>query len=195
MNDLVKAKDGLGYNGSVKISIKAGKRTLASRTIHNNGTQNLFRFLSNCLAGDLRSDMLPRRIRLYTIVKDTSGNPSEKAADESDWEWSNATAISPYVYMASSAVTYTEQTTKAQTTYVFRVPYSQITGNEIYKLALYADTTSNPKSDRYAYIVLREKEDEKWVWAPIKFDKNTRKYAIEIEWTLEISNKDGVSTN
>ena len=76
MSDLIKATDGLEYNGNVKISIKAGKRILSSRTIHNNGTKNLFRFLSNCLAGDLRSDMLPRRIRLYT-AKD-----SEDVTDE-----------------------------------------------------------------------------------------------------------------
>lgn len=186
MSDLIKATDGLEYNGNVKISIKAGKRILSSRTIHNNGTKNLFRFLSNCLAGDLRSDMLPRRIRLYT-AKD-----SEDVTDETTWDWSENTAISPYVYMASSAVAYTDDT-RSQTKYIFRVPYSHITGDMIYKLALYAGTTADPKDDRYAYIIIKDESGS--AWDPISIDKNTRKYAIEIEWILEISNKDTVSTN
>lgn len=69
--------EGLGYTGSVTLSVKKGKTTLSSRTIHNAGCLNLFKFVASCLKGDFLSSMLPNKICLF------SKSATENASDES----------------------------------------------------------------------------------------------------------------
>jgi hypothetical protein len=187
MSDLIKARDGVGYSGSVKISVKAGKTTISSKTIHNNGTVNLFKFLASCLKGEFEKNRLPCRIRLFR----SDDNNIESASDDTKWKFDEAHAVSPYVYMTSSAVVYDNlDESKAQTKYVFRVPYGQISG-KINKLALYAASTTSASDDRYAYIGLTKtnNESKQIEWDELEVKEDSKKYALEIEWTLEIKNQ------
>ena len=192
--DNIKTLEGIGYEGNVKICIKAGKKTLLSKTIHNNGTTNLFRFLANCLKGDFRSDMLPCRIRLFNR---SYTNNEDDPAKADTWKFNEDYGICPYIYIATSAVTYDTSKGTAQTKYVFRIPYSQITETEIYKLALYSKKTSNSDTDKYAYIGLTDYDDEtkQYIWKPLILSTDSKKYALEIEWTLEVKNQDTLTTN
>ena len=62
----------LGYSGKIKLSIKSGKTTIATRNYTNHGTTELFRFLCLCLAGQYRAadTIRPTKIKLFKSSDD-----------------------------------------------------------------------------------------------------------------------------
>lgn len=145
MADKIITRDEIGYSGTVVINIKKGKTIISSRTVHNNGCVNLFKFIANCLKGDFLSSMRPCKICLFSRA-------STESASASDWNFTKDSAISPYIYMTTAAVSTTIENT-ASVKYVFRIPYSQITG-KVAKIALYDSTPADFTDSRYAYIGL-----------------------------------------
>lgn len=175
----------IGYKGNVKISIKSGKVVLAKKEIHNAGTVNLFKFLAECLKGEFNYSSVPCKIVLF---KKSNLSNEDNYNDETTWKFTSDLAICEPIFVNSAAVSEVDTiNNKASVKYVFRIPYSVLTDAEIYKLGLYANLPSSYEQDKYAYIGLIDTEDEK-DWDPIVIENTGKKFALEIEWTLELTN-------
>lgn len=58
---------GIGYSGTIKVTVKRGKHTVSSKIYHNTGTPKLFEFMANVLAGrySMVSSGRPQRLMLF----------------------------------------------------------------------------------------------------------------------------------
>lgn len=60
---------GIGYSGTIKVTIKQGKHTISTKTYHNHGTSLLFNFMAQVLAGKYSSvsSHRPQRLMLFEV--------------------------------------------------------------------------------------------------------------------------------
>lgn len=71
---------GFSYSGDVKIKLLGkNKKVSAMRTLHNEGTTDLFKFFMQCLVGSYNASNKPAFIDMYTI-------PYSKYKDVKDFE-------------------------------------------------------------------------------------------------------------
>lgn len=80
--DVVKAdhkttSGGIGYSGTIKVTIKQGKHTISTKTYHNHGTALLFKFMAQVLAGKYSSvsSQRPQRLMLFEVDADGVATP------------------------------------------------------------------------------------------------------------------------
>ena len=179
--------EGLLYEGSIKVSIQNGKKTISTRVYHNTGRPNLFRFLCYCLAGQLYSDQRPCRICLYNKSNQESEKPAKSWKAE-DWNRDLARMPSNMLYDTTPVVQLDKQENYT-ITYHFRIPYSFFASGQevtVYKAALFSENINNTEAtDIYAYYNFTTND----MWDPIIIDTTlSGNYSIIIEWTMTIKN-------
>lgn len=199
----------IGYQGKVSVKIQRGNKIISSKTYHNSGMPNLFRFLANCLAGSISTNGKPVKIKLFEFPSKLINreNSNEiKSPTEFNWNtiWgkdSSPIVVSPFVsYDSLPLVTSgksTENTDQAKdaetpientyysTTLHFRIPSSYLSGQSVHLIGLYPNSATSDKDDVLAYYLLTDNNE----WAPIDLSNITSTFSLIIDWTLAIKNK------
>lgn len=59
----------IAYEGLVTVKLYNGKKLISTKTYHNAGGQNLFKFLSQCLAGNYKTaeQLRPCTLKLFNF--------------------------------------------------------------------------------------------------------------------------------
>ena len=70
----------ISYQGNIKLSINRGNKTIMTKNYHNAGMPNLFKFLANCLAGNISEFMRPVKIKLFDFPSADAINGVESTA-------------------------------------------------------------------------------------------------------------------
>ena len=147
----------LGYSGKIKLSIKAGKTTIATRNYTNHGTAELFRFLCLCLAGQYRAadTIRPTKIKLFyssdTVDTQVVGTPASGYI-------TNNTAARP---LAGSADSY-------KVVFHFLVPRIYITGEQFNQIALYGTDNDLDNNFSALFNLTAKNEQAQVQWDTIK---------------------------
>lgn len=80
----------IGYQGKVSVKIQRGNKIISSKVYHNSGMPNLFKFLANCLAGNISANGKPVKIKLFEFP---SGLLNKENSDEikspTEFNWNN----------------------------------------------------------------------------------------------------------
>lgn len=66
----------ISYQGTVSVKIQRGNKVISSKTYHNSGMPNLFKFLANCLAGNINVNGKPVKIKLFEFPSALLNNES-----------------------------------------------------------------------------------------------------------------------
>lgn len=176
----------ISYKGTVKVSVQKNNKTISSKTFHNTGNINLFKFLCKCLAGTYNDTERPCRIALF------SGNESEKPETDSLENLFTYNFLSSLLIIQSN-VTFPKNESNS-VVFHFRLPYAFISSNTIYKMALFSNRkTSFVTTDRvsdyiYAYYLFYDGDNKKWV--PLNIDQDqVGNYSLIVDWTMTIDNQ------
>ena len=113
----------VNYKGIVKVSIVNGQnKTISTNTYHNNGTNNLFNFIANCIAGNYinHEKYRPCKIALYRAAESGSNIKSEYR-------------MSNFIFQDGAAKVKnisTGLTSGCEVIYHFRIPFVQLTSSK-----------------------------------------------------------------
>ncbi len=167
----------IGYSGKISISIVNGKRVISKQNYHNEGRLELFRFLANCLAGNLVEGLRPIQIKFFKYPANTSFNWTEAVWNDTS---TAPKAVSPFIiYDAMPIVKANETTNTCTVVFHFRVPLSYLT-DDSNLIGLYSSNSSDD-FNASAWVIPDQ---------PITLPENVvNNYSLILEWTLSISNK------
>lgn len=71
----------LGYEGRISVSLVKGKKILKTKTYHNSGLPNLFKFLCMSLGGRPAESLRPSAIQLFSVPNNSGTNPNTDPKD------------------------------------------------------------------------------------------------------------------
>jgi len=162
----------VNYKGIVKVSIVNGQnKTISTNTYYNNGTNNLFNFIANCIAGNYinHEKYRPCKIALY------------KAA-ATDIKSENR--VSNFIFQDGAAKVKnisTGLTSGCEVIYHFRIPFVQLTSSaNVVSAALWPSIFSENNNEYSAAVNFNPE-----IVIPPKVSTN---WTIIVDWTLQISN-------
>jgi len=204
----------IGYQGHVTVSIQHGNRTIMTKTYHNSGMPNLFKFLAMALAGDNTNNLRPVKIKMFKYPgatwDTTDGGQTAKGfswtkawtntSDKSPTKKLKPVQVSPFVlYDTAPIVTKVENTFNTtggntelteddyhyETTLHFRIPFSYISDTTIHLIGLYPNNATDNQRDVSAYYLFADDG----TWDPLLLDDASGNYSIIIKWTMILTNK------
>lgn len=196
------------YHGDLTVKTLRGKTVTSTKTYHNNGLPNLFRFICSALSGNYTSRLKPSKLRLFTL---TNENEEDKLKN---FTWNKAfTSLSQYVDIASASVYYdvspviTRITKNADNpdqdyysvTYHFRIPSAYISKNKIYFVGLYSNSALDDQDAMAYYTFNKEVQTntqgesgttitKELVWDPLVIPEDAQDFSIMLEWTMSVLN-------
>ena len=193
-----------GYIGTVTISIKDNKNnTIITKKHHNTGSINIFKYISDCLAGEYKTaqNSQPTKIGLLSVKGNDLPssiravlNNGEIALVDSKLELATSGLISAYGKITSDMGDESYGSTMLTpyiTTLHFRIPYSFITKNRINGVMLFPTkatvgnyTLANSWSAYYLFTTGSGDNEE---WSVLELS-NQQNYNLIIDWELSISN-------
>lgn len=179
------------YKGVVTVSLFHKDKLLKTVTSHNEGLENLFMFVSKCLAGRWAEAQESRPCKLVLLEKDEreSFEGSTRSTPLTDTEetgyWTSKYAIStPMVY--DNAALNATTPTSGSVTYHFRIPSLALTaGKKIKKLLLLPSLYTSYSKDACAYFILEGEGLEDGITIPEQGGNTT----VIIDWTLIFTNE------
>ena len=167
-------KDGLGYEGKVKLTLKSNGQVLDTRTYKNSGTSQLFSFLGHCLAGNYEASkkFLPTKVML---LYNKAGKESPTAVE----------MRSLFIGFAQPP-TIINESDKVLVTYSFEIPRSAIAGS-FNQVALYGDGITDSEITKFsAFYYLTDVDGH---LLPQNVSDWSSTTILLIEWELSLSNK------
>lgn len=172
----------IGYQGNLNIKVQRGNKIISNKTYHNTGSQLLFRFLCECLAGNYYEDLRPVKIKLF------SGHDTEKINEPNTWINEDTESATPLSITYSNVATVEESLSSNEysVSYEFKVPYTYII-RSVYKAAIYSgnETDNTHWSAIFGFI-------EDGAWDPIIISSADQQYyTLVLTWTMTISNQGG----
>ena len=174
----------VSYSGKVTLKIKRGNKVLTSKTFHNSGTNKLFKFIADALAGNFNVDLRPTQIKLFGLQSDPDDLPATP-------KFTKNCSISTYIIASPAVATAPVASGGYAITYHFSIPSSYITGDKIYKMALYPRKVSNIETDmcaKFLFIKPDETNDTSFVWYPQELAVNIDNYMLLVDWEMKIDN-------
>lgn len=176
--------DGLGYEGKVTLTLKSNNRIITSKTYKNNGTNQLFKFLGECLKGNFGTEtkkLVPNKILLLENKSGDTPMSAQPTAAEPRSLWQ---AIVQAPTLISD-----DATSQVRVTYSFEVPKAAITGS-FNQVALYgAEINQATDFSAYYYLV-----DDTGAFESQDASTWSTTTVLLIEWELSLSNKN-IETN
>lgn len=178
----------ISYQGKVKLQLLHGTKVISTHNYLNKGLPDLFKYISNALAGVSYAPLRPCKVALFYCATDT-GSYTQPAA----FVWEDAyknnllTEVSPYVVYDASPVVSAKGEGYA-TTFRFKIP-----ANWLYKQAFNVIGLFSENNTSCAYYLCTEPDGEGVKWATKDLTQELRditgNYSLIIEWTMEVSNK------
>lgn len=166
------------YQGSVKVSLKKGNKTIFSKTYHNKGGAPLFNFLCSCLAGNYQEADRPKNIMLYT-------NDGTYSADNSDINSLHSHSCSTYISLNKVGFT----ADKNGVVLHFTVPCAFVNSDKIYQIGLFSFANSQRDSIKYSACWNFISDDSVPTWNPLDISSANGDYNIFVEWTMALNDK------
>lgn len=176
----------IGYEGTIKMTVKKGSKTVSTKTFKNHGCPKLFEFIAKAIAGDFTTKLMPTRIALFSrTTAETIDNPA----------FTNATRCSNFIYRNSSVAPTPkkegEKVVGYDVTLSFNIPTAYITADEIAKLGLFTSDIDNDTPDLSeelcAYYLFLNEDKTNWKEEDITAYRG-KNYSLYIDWTLTIQN-------
>lgn len=182
----------LEYSGRVKISLMSNKQVLTTKEYHNHGTQLLFKYLAEALAGKLNSNLPPQKLALYTF----SSQSAVESTSPASFSWEDASVL---LTPMTSMITYTSAPEVRpygengyQTVIQFVVPYSRMINpaeNPAYVLGLFPAMAKSASMDlEMALASFCLADPDSLTWEPILFEDAFTTYNLLVEWALLVTN-------
>lgn len=178
----------ISYQGKVKLQLLHGTKVISTHNYLNKGLPDLFKYISNALAGVSYAPLRPCKVALFYCATDT-GSYTQPAA----FVWEDAyknnllTEVSPYVVYDASPVVSANGEGYA-TKFRFKIP-----ANWLYKQAFNVIGLFSENNTSCAYYLCTEPDGEGVKWATKDLTQELRditgNYSLIIEWTMEVSNK------
>ena len=168
-------KDGLGYEGKVKLTLKSNDCILDAQIYKNSGTSQLFSFLGHCLIGSYTEavkKLLPAKVKL--LFNKTNGTTSTEVESRS-----------LFIGLAQQP-TIINKSDEVLVTYSFEIPRSAIEDN-FNQIALYGAGVTESEIEKFsAYYYLTDADGHVSSQNVSAWSSTT---ILLIEWELSLSNK------
>ena len=187
---------GVGYSGKVKISLIKDNKALITKEYKNTGNWPMFYFLNLCLSGEYNKAEAyrPKYLKLFNAgAKGT--DPSSIDIDEILADPENITSLSTIIYNQTPYTSKTTGTTevpngKAETTFKFMVPFTQILNDEdkpTNLFVMYDQEHRNTIATPSAYFLLLDEEGKLDTIDTSSLLSND--YNLFIQWTITTQNQ------
>lgn len=199
----------ISYQGNIKLSINRGNKTIMTKEYHNAGMPNLFKFLANCLAGNISESMRPVKIKLFDFPGADIVNVinSAEPVTPKAFQWTKAWELSsdrmpkditpPILYETTPTITRKRDKKEPDNadkdyydvTFHFRIPFSYISGEYIYLVGFYSNNATSDQKDVSVYYMFTTEDGSKW--EPLELNEGVQggNFTLIIDWTLAIMNK------
>ena len=165
MEKITKKNIGINYLGKVKITVMKDGKEIKSLKVKNTGCIDLFKFLSNCLLGNLRQLDSPQYVMIYHLA---SGDPTPSNL--------GTPLLNTSSYKASQQQVVDENANESSARLRFLIPSNAFISNDTGNVI----SLINGDSDIMAYIKLTDEIDP----TSLPVDSN-----LIIVWELNIANK------
>lgn len=175
----VQSQDAIKYQGNVTVTIKKGKTIISSRSYHNNGGDELFKFLANCISGAYVESLRPKYIRAF----DCKGSPGERITQ------ANSTSRSAYIAINDVSSINGKATLHFTIPCSFILPDSGASTANINQLGLYSSAvaSNSQRNDVEQYCAYYNFIEENGQWAPLIISTLNGDYNIFIEWEMSFN--------
>lgn len=185
MSNVKSNKGNIRYQGKVTVQTYKGKQLLSTYQQHNEGLLPLFGGLCKLFAGTYKIDQVkPMYIAAYTLTQD-SVSPTESWPNLITKDQNSPIAkikmASAYMPLESSHVDYDAATI----TYKTKIPYSYITEENIYALALLPASFNQVDPEQSALACFRLADNT--AWRPVYCPKTESENILLVEWQLNFS--------
>lgn len=167
-----KKQNKIVVGGNVKISAYKGKRKVKQINVKNNATYNLFNFLLECLAGNLKQDNRPAFLKIGAVksTDDFEGDPT----------------ISPVTKINSISVDAAKEGDEGRATNKFFVLYSAFgTGDNTEPVYPKVFTLQDNSRRTLAEVQLTKQ-------TTLEIDPKQMNYSLLIDWSIGFKNPDPV---
>lgn len=178
----------ISYQGKVKLQLLHGTKVISTHNYLNKGLPDLFKYISNALAGISYTTLRPCKVALFYCATETGAymNPATFVWEDA-YKNSLLTEVSPYiVYDASPVISAAGE--GYATTFRFKIPASWLYKKAFNVIGLFSE---NNTSCAY-YLCTKPKSDGvEWDTTDLTQELKdvTGNYSLIIEWTMEVSNK------
>lgn len=205
----LKGTQSISYQGNIKLSINRGSKTIMTKEYHNAGMPNLFKFLANCLAGNISEFMRPVKIKLFDFPGADIVNVIDSAEPITPraFQWNSAWNLSsercpqditpPILYETTPTITRKHDEEDPDNidkdyydvTFHFRIPFSYISGEYIYLVGFYPNNATSNQEDVSVYYMFTTEDGSRW--EPLELTEGVQggNFTLIIDWTLAIMNR------
>jgi len=187
---------GVGYSGKVKISLIKDNKALITKEYKNTGNWPMFYFLNLCLSGEYNKaeNYRPKYLKLFSAGA-VGKDPSDIDISEILSSDTNITSLSTVIY---NQTPYTSKTLgteelpngKAETTFKFMVPFTQILNDEnkpTNLFVMYDQEHRNNITIPSAYFLLLDEDGKLDTITSSSLISND--YNLFIQWTITTQNQ------
>lgn len=205
----------LKYSGSINIKVKNGDQILLNRNFHNSGRWPLFKFFSECLAGNFvnAEKLRPKYLHIFGVQGDNVPNINDIEDSTNIQHYANIDNKITLTTFSTNTLPKIETDENnigsSKIKIQFTIPFSNLNFNLTNKdsservinlLCLYSDTGYfNPTDggEPSAYFFVRKSNDPasedytklgNLIDIDDKYISNTSIYTLVIEWELSIGN-------
>lgn len=189
------------YKGIITVSLERNNKCVSKKIFHNAGTEYLFNFIVQCIAGNYENAEALRPIYLNIYSKDAASQQIPQVDIDVDFtEKKNLTTI-----VASTAVGISQIAGGYSALFKFRVPVAQLNTartseslwySNLNLLALFSKQyyTMN-KPSAYAFATDNTDEEPKVIslipkelWGPSGVRTEINDYVLNIQWEMQFTN-------
>ena len=198
----VKSSPTVGYSGKVNIKLRKKNRVIFSKTYHNNGTKELFDFLSLCIVGQYQGieAFRPKYIKLFSIGNSGDPNPYPDIYSTFASLVENSTLLSlttiPYSGEPKREVDVSaDGHDYGKSFFKFVIPLSQLSShNNINMIALYSSAKKDRDKDASMFIIITDENDSTILSdilseASLNPNMQDNEYNLLIEWVTTFRNE------
>lgn len=190
------------YQGKITVSLKHGKRVLSTKTYHNSGMPNLFKFIASAISGNSTTALRPTKIKLFKFPKADAANNTVLPknfvwTDPDNWDPDNGgmVAISPYVLYSTTPIVKRVENEQFESNddyhyeviFYFNVPYTYISSTICHAVGFYPNNAISEIEDVSAFYLFSDESGDNW--EPLDATDAVGNFSINITWTMSILNK------
>lgn len=192
--------DSIGYEGLITIKLMHKDRVIETRHCKNNGTQNLFRYFTQCLTGTATGSAVAAESCPCKLVLFNDGGETIASANPQNFDqlyWTEDAVVSQAVHFDGSVTISDVKDTNnniigSSALFHFRVPFIYLVNDaQIAKLGLFPDTVTYCTKLQLGTISAYHKllNSDKTAFNPITVPGSGGNFTIIVDWELRVVNK------
>ena len=187
MNNNTKQKNSnvnLNYSGEITLKIQKNGKIISTKKYHNAGTNELWKFISYCVAGKYQSaeNLRPQYIRLFKNNNEPGGGLNTTDIYTASQIVLMNTSGAPQKWIEDSTIV------GYKTILHFLIPFTFITEETVNEVRIYSKINRDSINDCSAYFQFTKTISDILEWDPIEVSDNFGNYNLIIDWEMRISN-------